>query len=71
MPPKLPRVTAEKVARALRTKGFTVVRQSGSHRIYEDATGRRATVAFHSGQVLPPRTLQGILDDAGLGPDDL
>jgi predicted RNA binding protein YcfA (HicA-like mRNA interferase family) len=71
MVPKLPRLTADKLARALLRTGFVVVRQSGSHRIYEHPDGRRCTVAFHSGQILPPKTLRGILDDAAVDMEDL
>lgn len=50
MAPKLPRITAEKLARSLSRAGFQVVRQSGSHRIYEHADGR---------DVAPSRTTPG------------
>ena len=43
-----------------------LARQSGSHKIYKNAQGRRTTVPFHSGQILDPKTLQSILRDADL-----
>jgi len=51
--PKLPRVTAAKAIRVLEKLGFELVRQSGSHKIYKDARGKRATVPFHAGKMLP------------------
>ena len=50
----------------LERSGFTLVRQSGSHRIYKNAAGRRTTVPFHAGEILHPKTLRSILRDAGL-----
>ena len=41
---KLPRITAGKVTRVLEKVGFVPVRQSGSHRIYKNSEGKRATI---------------------------
>ncbi len=46
--------------------GFSLARQSGSHRIYRNAEGKRATVPFHSGKILHPKVLSSILRDAGV-----
>jgi predicted RNA binding protein YcfA (HicA-like mRNA interferase family) len=64
--PKLPRVTAAEAIRALERAGFTLSRQSGSHKIYKNPAGRRVTVPYHSGQTLHPKVLQSILRDAEL-----
>jgi len=37
MSEKLPRVTADAVIKALERVGFSLVRQSGSHKIYKNA----------------------------------
>ncbi|HMR66025.1 MAG TPA: type II toxin-antitoxin system HicA family toxin [Anaerolineae bacterium] len=66
MSQRLPRVTAAEVIRVLEKRGFTLVRQSGSHRIYKDVDGKRVTVAFHSGKVLHPKVVKSILRDANL-----
>ena len=66
MNPKLPRVTAQEVIRVLERIGFRCVRQSGSHRIYRDARGRRVTVPYHAGKTLHPKVLKSILRDADL-----
>lgn len=62
----LPRVTAAQVIRALDKIDFVLTRQSGSHKIYKNAAGRRVTVPFHAGKILHPKVLKSILADAGL-----
>lgn len=66
MTDKLPRVNAADAVRVLEKAGFFQARQSGSHRIYKNADGKRATVPFHSGKELHPKILKSILRDAGL-----
>lgn len=63
---RLPRVTAAEVIGVLEKAGFSLARQSGSHKIYKNAAGRRVTVSFHAGKVLHPKLLKSILKDAGL-----
>lgn len=63
---KLPRITADKVIRVLEMANFVLVRQSGSHRIYKNSEGMRATVPYHSKKVLHPKVLKSILRDADL-----
>jgi len=64
--PKLPRVTARQIATVLEKLGFSLARQSGSHMIYKNAAGRRATVPFHASRVLHPKVVKSILRDADL-----
>ncbi|MGR3301581.1 MAG: type II toxin-antitoxin system HicA family toxin [Candidatus Scalindua sp.] len=52
--------------RALERAGFSFSRQSGSHKIYKNKEGKRATVPYHSGKILHPKTLKSILRDANL-----
>lgn len=66
MSPKLPRVTAAQVSRAVMKAGFEVVRQSGSHQILMNALGRRITLPVHAGRVIHPKILARILTDAEL-----
>ena len=63
---RLPRVNAAETIRVLERAGFSLVRQSGSHKIYKNPQGRRATVPFHTGKTLHPKLLQAILRDAEL-----
>ncbi|HEV2232474.1 MAG TPA: type II toxin-antitoxin system HicA family toxin [Terriglobia bacterium] len=48
-----------------------MARQSGSHQIYKNAAGRRATVPFHASKILHPKVLKSILRDAELTPAEL
>ncbi len=66
MSQKLPRVTAAEAIRALERAGFTLSRQSGSHKIFKNSQGRRVTVPYHTGTILHPKILKTILRDADL-----
>ena len=66
MTDKLPRITAAEAIRALEKAGFSLARQSGSHKIYKNSEGKRVTLPFHSGKILHPKVLKSILADAGL-----
>lgn len=68
---KLPRVTAKEAIRLLEKSGFSFVRQSGSHKIYKNKEGRRATVPYHAGKILHPKLLKSILKDAGITDEEL
>jgi len=68
---KLPRLTASQIITALGRAGFSLVRQSGSHRIYKNDQGSRATVPFHTGKTLHPKILKSIMRDADLTPEAL
>lgn len=67
----LPKVTAAQIISVLEKSGFALVRQSGSHKIYKNASGRRVTVPFHSGKILHPKILKSILRDANLAAGEL
>lgn len=69
--PKLPRLTAREIIAVLEKSGFSLARQSGSHMIYKNPAGKRATVPFHASKTLHPKILKSILRDAGLNSDDL
>ncbi len=68
---KLPRLTAQQMAKIIERKGFVLVRQSGSHRIYRNDKGIRITVPFHSGKTLHPKITKSIIKDAELDENDL
>ncbi len=69
--PKLPRLTALQISTVLEKAGFSLSRQSGSHKIYKNAAGKRATVPFHGSKILHPKLLKNIMRDADLTPEDL
>jgi predicted RNA binding protein YcfA (HicA-like mRNA interferase family) len=60
------------VIRALERAGFVLSRTRGAHRIYRHSeTGRRVTVPYHRGRLIPPGTLENILKEAGITVDEL
>ena len=69
--PKLPRLTAREIIAVLEKCGFTLARQSGSHMIFKDASGKRATVPYHASKTLHPKVLKSILRDANLSVEAL
>jgi predicted RNA binding protein YcfA (HicA-like mRNA interferase family) len=69
--PRLPRLTAREIITVLETVGFSLARQSGSHMIYKNPTGKRVTVPFHGSKILHPKVLRSILRDAGIEPEAL
>ncbi len=72
MSPKLPRITAAQLLRALRRDGWEQVRQSGSHVALRHPTKRgQVTVPKHASIILKPKTLESILEQAGLSKDEL
>ncbi|MBF0337177.1 MAG: type II toxin-antitoxin system HicA family toxin [Nitrospirae bacterium] len=71
MSEKLPRITAATAIKVLERIGFVFSRQSGSHKIYKNKEGRRATVPYHSGKILHQKTLSNILRDADLSVEQL
>lgn len=68
---RLPRVTAKQMVSVLVQCGFARTRQSGSHAIYRNAAGLRATVPIHSSAILHPKIVKTILKDADISPSDL
>ena len=63
---RLPRLTAAEAIKALKRAGFSLARQSGSHKLYKDKEGKRVTVPYRSGRILHPKVLKSILRDAEL-----
>ena len=72
MSPKLPRITAAELMRALRRDGWEQVRQSGSHVILKHPTkSGYVIVPLYARVIMKLKTLQTILSQAGLTPEDL
>ncbi len=67
----LPRITAREIIAVLEKVGFVFSRQSGSHRIYKNIFGKRATVPCHAGIILHPKILKSILRDADVSMEKL
>jgi len=64
--PKLRRLTAREITAVLERVGFSLTRQSGSHQIFKNAAGKRATVPVHGSRILHPKVLKSIMRDAEL-----
>jgi len=65
-------LTARRLIGALNQDGFKLDREKGSHRQYVHHQKGRVTVSFHHpGDTFPPKTLKGMIDDAGWTEDDL
>lgn len=61
---KLRSFTVRRLIVALTKEGFSLVRRSGSHRIYRHHDGRRVTVSFHKGsQTFSPKILKIMIED--------
>ena len=69
--PKLPRLSARQIIVVLEKAGFSLARQSGSHMIYKNSSGRRVTVPFHGATILHPKILKCIIRDADLSIEEL
>lgn len=70
--PRLPRITAAELLRALRRAGWVEDHQTGSHVIlrHPERPGR-VSVPVHAGRTLRLGTLKNILDQADLTADEL
>jgi len=62
--PKLPGLTADRLRLSWKA-GFILARQSGSHMIYKNASGRRVAVP-NAQKILHPKLLKSILRDADI-----
>jgi predicted RNA binding protein YcfA (HicA-like mRNA interferase family) len=67
---KLPRISGEKVVKALKKAGFEPVGVRGSHHYFHNQKND-VIVTVHSGKIPPPKTLQSILSQAGLKTEEL
>ena len=66
-----PSVKAKKVLVALRSIGWHVKRQSGSHKTLSRDGFPDFVFAFHDGEEIGPRMLSRIAKNTGLQPRDL
>ena len=67
----LPKITAKEIIAVLVKLGFYLARQSGSHKIYKNTEGKRATVPFHAGKILHPKVLKSIIKDMNISEEQL
>ena len=55
MPRKYPRLTAKEAISLVESLGFSFVRQSGSHKLYKNAEGKRINIPLHGDKILHPK----------------
>ena len=66
-----PAAKADRILRALYRIGWTLKRQSGSHRVLSRPGWSDYVFAFHNGDELGPRMLARLAKHTGLRPEDL
>jgi predicted RNA binding protein YcfA (HicA-like mRNA interferase family) len=66
-----PAAKAQRVLGALLRTGWTVKRQTGSHRVLQRPGSPDIVFAFHDREEIGPRMLARIARQTGLKPDDL
>ena len=68
---KLPRVTGEKVIKALQGAGFSLVHVRGSHHyLHHPGHDCIVTVPVHAKKTLAPKTLKSILEQSHLSAEE-
>jgi len=67
---EIPIVKADKMIQFLKNRGFTPVRQKGSHIFFRHPDGRTATVPVHKGEDLGKGITNKILKDAEIKRED-
>ncbi|MBP9096110.1 MAG: type II toxin-antitoxin system HicA family toxin [Ignavibacteria bacterium] len=67
---KLPSLTCKEIIKILEKKGFHFSRQSGSHAIYKNSSGRRTTVPIHPGKIIGKGLLSQIMKDTDISIED-
>ena len=68
---RLPRVSGKEVLAALKRRGFKVINVEGSHYQLHRPGSKLVTVPIHRKEILPPKTLKSILEQAGLIVEEL
>ena len=61
MQDRLPRLTSKEAEKLLLEKGFSYLRQKGSHRIYRKKNNR-IIIPFHSGKILHPKIVKELYE---------
>ncbi len=64
MSPKDIRYTASQIIKLIKSVGFSLSRQSGSHMIFHNSKGVRITIPNHNSKTLHPKIVKNILRDA-------
>ena len=72
MSPKMPRITGRQVEKAFLRAGWYLHHSRCSHFYYRhlDYPGKQITLATYTGEVIPPKALKSILEQAELSVED-
>jgi predicted RNA binding protein YcfA (HicA-like mRNA interferase family) len=68
---RFPATKAKRVLAALLKNGWTIKRQTGSHRTLSREGWQDVVFAFHDGEEIGPSMLSRIAKTTGLKPEDL
>jgi len=68
---RLPRISGQRLIRALAKEGFAVTRVRGSHHFLEHQDSRATIVPVHRGETIGPGLLLKILRDCEITREDL
>lgn len=69
---KLPMTTGKQIVSTLKRAGFEVIHIRGSHHYLRKPEGSKlVTVSVHAGEIIPPKTLQSIIEQAEFTMDEL
>lgn len=69
---RFPRLTGKEVMKALENSGYALVRVRGSHHYFrKEGHGSLVCVPVHSGEILAPKTMKTILEQADLTINEL
>jgi predicted RNA binding protein YcfA (HicA-like mRNA interferase family) len=66
-----PSIKSQRLLAALLRTGWTVKRQTGSHRVLQKTEWPDFVFAFHDGDEIGPKMLARIAKHTGLTPDEL
>jgi len=66
-----PATKAQRVLAALLRRGWTIKRQTGSHRVLQRVGWPDYVFAFHDGDEIGPRMMAKIAKHTGIAPTDL
>lgn len=72
MSPRMPRITGRQAGKAFLRDGWYLHHSRGSHFYYRhlDYPGKQITLAIYTGEVIPQKALESILEQAGLNLED-
>lgn len=68
---QFPSTKAKRVLAALKKIGWTIKRQTGSHKVLERSGWEDFVFAFHDGEEIGSRMLSRVAKKTGLKPEDL